>query len=218
MEHNKKINVMLSVLGVLLILLIAFITLSSISNPNEYKYNGFTVSRYSVPSAPGVTVHEFDLFVGNHQYKIPIRTDPNLLEDIIIGNIATVPWIFKETDEENYQIEAEQIFLAFNPHELTGADTIIALGEVGRILGTADYSLYKIPTTGAFTLELEDSVTPVVSCKDTNPFTGIIKFQLGSTNEVFTEDNCIVVQGQDYDGLIKASDKLLLTLVGVITI
>ncbi len=216
MEQNKKINIVLILLFILLIITISLILINPTKKPNQYSYNGFLINKYRLPSAPDVEIHQLETYIGNHQYSIPMRNDPRVIELIPVIDLDQVSWLSQIQESNNYIILAKQIFLTFDPEKLTGADTIIAIGEVGRILGTADYGIYKIPTTGAFTKVIQDSNTPIKTCNDANIKTGIITFQLGDSNKVYTENDCVIVQGKDYDGLIKSSDRLLLALLGVI--
>lgn len=215
MEQSKKINIILIILFILLVITITLILINPADKPNQYSYNGFTINKYKLPSAPNVEIYQLEVFIGNHQYSIPMRNDPREIELIPVIGLDSMSWLIPIQESNNYIILAKQIFLTFDPEKLTGADTIIAIGEVGRILGTADYGIYKIPTTSAFTKEISDSNTLIKNCGDADLENGVINFQLGDSNKVYTEGDCIIVQGKDYDGLIKSSDKLLLSLLGV---
>ena len=100
----------------------------------------------------------------------------------------------------------------------TDQDSFMGIMEFNRILGAGDYGLYGVPVQTAFTTansNATESGIPVVTCKDSSNGIKVIEMRLGSSNKVFMEGDCFIVQGVDGAGLILASDKLAYHLLGV---
>ena len=215
MNEQKKINLMLIALFVLLAVAILIVVLDPTKKSNQYDYNGFVVSKFRFQSAPDIIFHGIDLYVGSQKYNIPIRTNPVELESIPVSGIEDVSWLKEIKESDNYDVVARDVYLTFNPN-MSGGDLIIAGGEIIRVLGTGAGGVYKKNVAGAFTSKLDGSSTPVKTCSDANKVTGIIILELGSNNKVYAKDDCVVIQGKSYPDLIRSSDRFLLALLGVI--
>tara|TARA_Y100000310_G_scaffold324935_1_gene387580 strand:- start:1767 stop:2381 length:615 start_codon:yes stop_codon:yes gene_type:complete len=133
-------------------------------------------------------------------YTINLRNDPLSLEDIPVeGNVNTR--IFDDT----------QAWITINPEaELTGKTTVAAL-EIDKIIDN-EY-LYEIPVSSAMTQEYGEY--PVKTCLDATSDETVIYLTLGSETLVYTDEYCIIVVGTDEDEIIRAADRLVLTLLGI---
>ena len=133
-------------------------------------------------------------------YTIGLRNDPLSLEDIPVeGNINTR--IFDDS----------QAWITINPEAgLTGKTTVAAL-EIDKVIDN-EY-LYGIPVSSAMTQEYGDY--PVKSCNDATSDETVIYLTLGSETIVYTDEYCIIVVGTDEDEIIRAADRLVLTLLGI---
>ena len=100
----------------------------------------------------------------------------------------------------------------------TGQLSIINFNELGKILGKAEYGIYKLDVHGAFTdstnrsRELE---IPQIDCANTTSKTAVIYLKLGEQNRVYSSDDCIIVEGKDTEGLTLATNKFAYYLLGV---
>jgi hypothetical protein len=216
MNEQKKINIVLIALFAVLIVAIFVIVLDPTKKSNQFVYNGFVVSRFRVPSAPDVVFHSIDFYVGNQQYNIPLRNNPEDIESITASGLNDVAWLQSSKESSNYDILAENIFITFDPDKLIGADVIIAGGEIIRVLGSGSGGVFQKQVSGAFTHAINGSSTPVKECKDADKATGVIMLVLGNENKVYSQDDCVIVEGQTYFDLIRSADRFLLALLGVI--
>lgn len=137
-----------------------------------------------------------------HLYQIPVR---NLPEDVEMVSIetGTVPKIRN----------AKGIFVTLNP-ELKAEASIGAI-EIAGVIGTADFGVFKIPTQGAFT-EKTGIDYPVKTCEDAKEGVVVILLKLEDENSVSIEGDCILVEGDSYENLIKASERLVFRLFNII--
>jgi hypothetical protein len=145
----------------------------------------------------------YTVFQGiGHIYDTSFRNGPKELEDLFI-----------EDDVRKKIISKEKLFITINPE--LDAKAVLATVEVGRVVGNAEWGIFKIPTEVATTVETGTS-RPVKTCKSTSSRIGVILFRIGETTSVTSEDECIIVEGKDSDELIKAADKLAYTLLNVL--
>ncbi len=216
MNEQKKINIVLIALFAILIIAIFVIALDPTKKSNQFVYNGFVVSRFRLPSAPEIVFHGIDFYVGNQQYNIPIRNNPEDIESISASGLSNVAWLQSSKESSNYDILADKVFITFDPDKLIGADVIIAGGEIIRVLGSGSGGVFKKQVSGAFTHAVNGSSTQVKECKDADKATGIIMLVLGDENKVYAQDDCVILEGQTYFDLIRSADRFLLAILGVI--
>lgn len=134
------------------------------------------------------------------EYTIAMRNDPASLEDIPVhGTLNTR--IFND----------EQDYITINPEANLSAKATIAALEIDKIIDNSH--LYGVPVASAMTQPYLDY--PVKSCLDGTDTSTIIWLTLGSETTVYTDNNCIIVVGTDEDNLIRAADRFVYTLLGV---
>lgn len=135
-----------------------------------------------------------------HKYDISFRNDPKELEALSIDDVR-----------KNI-LGKERLYITLDPNYKGKA--VVASVELARILGQAEWGVFKIPTSAA-TIEKTNTTYPVVTCKDVSSRVGVIWLRLGNTTSVTSYKGCVIVEGTDYDNLIKAADKLAYYLLGV---
>ncbi len=98
----------------------------------------------------------------------------------------------------------------------------IVVAPLLSILGRNEYGIYKTRITNAYTsYHAGDPVAPVVDCTTVNlnakvnKTVGVISIRLGEENRVYSDGECIVIEGKDTDGLIKSGEKFAYHLIGV---
>jgi hypothetical protein len=80
----------------------------------------------------------------------------------------------------------------------------IAAGEIGGFV-----KLIGLKTDYGFTTEV-DGYTKI-TCADATNVTKVIDLRIGNETRVYSEGDCMIVEGTDYDSMIKASDKVVIT-------
>ena len=168
---------------------------------DNYQYsNGETV--FDVQKVNEIETY-ITLLVGlpsQHKYTIALRNDPASLEYIpVYGTLNTR--IFNDEDD----------YITINPYANLTAKTTIAALEIDKIIDNS--RLYGVPVHSAMTEPYEDY--PVKTCRDGTDTSTIIYLSLGSETTVYTENNCIIIVGTDEDELIRAADRFVYTILGV---
>lgn len=199
----KKLNqVEWLVVGLLIILVVfgAYWIIGSNGSQVEdnYQYsNGYTV--FDVHKISDTETY-IDLFIGENEehYLMGFRNDPLTVEDIPVeGNINTR--IYGDSG----------VFVTLDPNSgLTGMTTIAAL-EINTVLET----IYQIPVGSAMTSEYGNYT--VMNCNTATGDYSVIYLTLGEETKVYTQDYCIVVQGKTEEDIIRAADRMLFDLLGI---
>ena len=199
-------------IAIVVISVLAFIFLPKLRSANEFVYTSPSGEKFNfVTSRVGVTpIYTLKLFVTygdklNKQYEIPLRNRPYDLEDI-------------EVDKgiRTKILTSKGIFITLDPE--LDQKAVIAGIQLSKVLGTANYGVFKIPTQGAFTLPINttnQSDYPVKTCRDATQDIRVISLQIGNETRAYLNKDCIIVEGKNTEELIKASEKTVLKLLNV---
>src|SRR3989344_365991 len=210
--RNRNLNVMIAVILFFIVLFGGLFYLFEESSifGNKYTYtNKETGSKYSFVREKinnDLTMNiltTYSIYKGaGHKYDIPFRNSPKDLENIPV-----------DADIKKKIIAKQRLYITLDP-ELEGKATIASV-EIGRILGTAEWGVFQIPT-GVGTTRKTNTTYPVITCMNSSPRTGVLWLRLGNTTHVISDKDCIIIEGKNYNDLIKAADKLAYNLLGVL--
>ena len=209
MSEGKRLNIIIYILIIVLIILVVFVVINRQSGllTNKYTYTNpkgedFTFAKTKVEN---ITMHILTAYVedenGLHQYTVSFRNNPYDLEDIYL-----------EPNIKNKILNKKGIFMTLNPN--LRSEAVVAAVEISRIIGTNDYGVFKIPTQSATTMST-NTTFPVRNCKDATQDIGVILLGIGNYTRVFSNKECTVVEGDSYENLIRAADRLALHLLNV---
>ncbi|MDP6642274.1 MAG: hypothetical protein QGF74_02770 [Candidatus Nanoarchaeia archaeon] len=177
---------------VLLILSIFFISSCTFftSAPGTYKYGEYEVTRTRQGGYAGylTTVYIND---NTNPTQINTRHDPQSLENIKVGKNVRESLLTKK-----------ELFLHINDENLTGLTTVAGL-EFNNLIER----FYSIP------VRYEENKYDCSHNLDNR--IGIVKLQLGDETKVFVEDSCVVLQGQTEKDLVRAADRTIFFLLGI---
>ena len=187
----SKINKILIVL--VIITLISLPIFIYMQKSNSFNYNGY---KFSKNSANG---YDIEIFFKNdpNPHYINVRYNPNDLERIPV-----------ETDL-NSKLLKDDVYVTLDKN-LTST-SVIAVAEISKIIG--NQYLFNIPTKGA--LNYDTGKNLFKTCEDATSKTGIILLKLGNETKITSNKKCVVVQGTNEDEIIRASTKLILTMLGI---
>ena len=193
--------------GILIVLLIVFIIGlfgMFLYQKNRYKevyfeYNGFAVNKGKDRS--GNIIYQTKIFIGKdvQPYLITTRYSPTDLEDIEVY------------DNLKNDLLKKEIFITMDSS--SSAVSVLAATEISKITG--NMLLYNIPTHGALTSPIEGKNNPIKTCNDVTQDQAIIYLKQGIQSRIFSKNNCIIAEGKDEYDLIRVTNKLILTLIGV---
>ena len=210
MEQEKKLNILIYVLIVVLIALIIFAVIN-FKKPvlsNKYIYTSpsgeqfqFFKSEIGNITQHIVTVYAIDKQNNKHQVDIPIINDPYLIEDIPILN-----------EVKTKILDKDGVYITLDPYG--SSKSVLAAIEINRVIVTNDYGIFKIPTQSA-TFKPTNTTFPYINCANATKQIGVIYLFVENKTRIASLGECVVVEGKDYDDLIKAADKLTLHLLGV---
>ncbi|MFH0797824.1 MAG: hypothetical protein V1906_00265 [Candidatus Woesearchaeota archaeon] len=206
MEGNDK--AILIVIGVLMLFGIAIYLgghfgLYNLNRPDVYMYsNGdseFEVRKVVDQNYVGYEIKFF--YPGSGQpYYMDVRYDPASMEDIPIDRT-----IFNKIKDDKV------MHITIDPTaNLTGKTTIAAL-EIDKFIDNKYF--LNIQVNSSVTKPYADY--PIKTCGDATPDNSVIWLKTGDETKITTEGNCIIVQGKDEDDIIRAADRLVLYLVGI---
>ena len=169
--------------------------------PANYEYvNGkqaFTVTRVNEGNYLG---YQITVFLNDNPYYLSIRNDPRDLESIPITG-----------SPQKTMSYAKRVFITLSPEDnLTSKATIAAL-EIDKIIDNPYF--YNLPVNSSMTSPFGNF--PVISCSNATEDNAVIWLKKGASTQITETNNCIIVEGEDEDDLIKAADRLSLFLVGI---
>lgn len=216
---KKKLKYSIIALIVLLVIAVSvIITVNNIKKASTYTYQGRTDKfLFQIVKTNDFTSHFLQVFTQEngvtHEKIIPFQYSPKELQNIPLEND-----IYKKVVGD--QTSKTKIFLTqdINLITITNQSSVIAEQEIGKVTGTADYGVFKIPTTAAFTYNdgsLNLTANQVIDCKYANSKVAVILFQIGDQTKIYSENECVIVQGKDAMDIRRAATKLSYHLLGV---
>ena len=195
-DKNSTRNIILIII-MIVGLLVLFFSIKYFYHPTpteeSYVYNGFKFTKVS-------SLWLTEVQVDNMVFRITTRYSPNELEHITV-----------ESGVYEKIVDSKGIY--FTVANNLSSVAVLGITELGRIVGT-HYGLFNIPSQAAL-LESDDKGTPVKTCKDAVNGTGVIWFKLGNSTSVYSDGNCVIIQGADEWGIVKAADRVTLGLLGI---
>ncbi len=195
-DRSSTKNIIL-ILIIIVGLLILFFSIRYFYHPKtteeNYVYNGFKFTKIS-------NLWLTEVQIGNTLFRITTRYSPREVEHVIF-----------EPDVCRKIINSDQIYFTV-PGNLSSV-AVLAITEVGRIIGT-HYGILNIPSKSALTWS-SDNGTLVKTCRDAVNGTGVILFRRGNNTAVYSDKDCIIVQGEDDWEIVKAADRLTFSLLRI---
>jgi hypothetical protein len=190
---QKQIIVMLLILGLILISILAAY---EIFKPKAYfKYNDFTVKRARFGNSSSDMVFYLIPIPGTNENAL-LTNDPRKINVSINANVSALfngihkIWITMPPD-----LGSEVVAAA---HELE-----VLTSRIGYItnFGLTNYS------------ETDENLTreiPIITCENATNSTRVFMLDVGDETKVYANDYCIIIQGENYKELMKATEALIL--------
>ncbi len=224
MKKNDNINITIIVIIILIILGGTFIVVRDYLNrtKNHYTFKGANGEEFNfeIFKIENNTIHRIYLeaFINGVSKKLDygFHYSPYDVEDIYLEN-----------NIKNKILNKETIYLSFDPDtpEYVRSRMILSIYDIGQITGTSEgpyiYGLYNIntrlaltrlSTAGNFTMPTD---TPIKSCKDATENVAVIEIRLGDKTKIYSEEECVIIEGTDRGEIVKAADKLTYQLLGL---
>ncbi|MBU1975586.1 MAG: hypothetical protein KKG59_04245 [Nanoarchaeota archaeon] len=138
-----------------------------------------------------------------------------------------VPFHYHPRELEDFIFEPEihnkilgfngTIFITLDPNLNS---TIVKAGiQVARITGDR-YGILDIPTRSAITnipegYEINLSMTPLITCDNATSEIMVIWLKKGIVNSVYSNNNCIVIEGKNEEEIVRGAEKLDYLILGI---
>ncbi|MEM3374829.1 MAG: hypothetical protein QXE31_06495 [Candidatus Woesearchaeota archaeon] len=209
-NSNKKNNdkfIIITIFVILAIIVIIFSLryfLKEKPNVPETKiYNGFTfvkIGNY------WQTTLRTESSSGIKEYEILFHFTPDQVENISteknIKNQTITPYLFMNT---------QRIYITTNPEY--PSSVVIGGVEISKIIG----QVFRREVRGALTKEYyNNSNAPIITCEDINDTQRVIYLKLGNETKIYSDDGCIIVQGENPEMLLKASERLAFEILKIL--
>lgn len=196
----KNDKILLVSILVIVVCILALILLPKLTDTNTEieteTYNGFVFEKYGefwvtllqVRSATNNEIRPYEVFF--HYTPQEVEYIPSMQNS---RNDSITPELF---------MDAKLIYITTDPKY--PASVILGGVEISKILG----NIYKKEVKSALTKPDNRTNAPVKTCEDIGPDIRIIHLKLGNETKIYSNNGCIVVEGQTPIDIIKASERL----------
>ena len=190
-------------IGVLILIFAGFLVGSNLlKEKNYFEYQGLTV--YKQPLEGTQIIYygiPFTFQIGSNEYKDTtfIKIDPRTLENISVN-----------VNNEFFS-SRKQIIMLFDP--MAPARIIEPIFEIKRLA-----KLLNIPWDVAVTYKTNTSTQQVMSCNQSTSDQRIVYFNGNATETKVFADNCLHIDGTNYDELDRAIDAFLWQWISAIAL
>ena len=202
-------NFLIFLLVLLIIGAIILFTFKVFSQPNNYDYstqNG--VYHLSKERIFGINVYRINVSSSWGNYSYAFRNRPEDLEKLYLE-----PGIRDKLNRPN-GVRVLYVTRDVGIRDLTNNYDIIALAPLEQILGSGAPGLYRLNLINAYTSFFKKD-TDIATCNKVNKQTAVIYLKLGTENKVYSQNDCVIIEGKDSEGLIMAAEKLAYHTIGV---
>jgi hypothetical protein len=200
-DQEKQARMVVYIILFLILIIAVFIFFSLKAKSSKFIYNDeFEVYRIK----DNDYVHyKIKIFVNDNSqpFLIDIKKDPREIEMIPMD---------KGIREK--LLNSKQIFVTITPNTNLTSETAMAAFEIEKIIDNP--YLFNIPVNSSFTESYKDY--PVKTCDDVSDEVSVVWLKRGDETKINFEDSCIIMTGITEDDLIKAADKLVLNVLGII--
>lgn len=141
-----------------------------------------------------------EMYIKDFRYILELYNDPASLENIEVNRTA-----------KNKILDDTKVFITWPPTEDFRQTTVFIYQDLQKVIAEPD--IFNIPVAFAQTSEYKNYT--VMDCKDATAKASVIKLRLGEPTKIETEGNCIILQGKDETEIMRAADRLIYLLLGV---
>lgn len=152
-------------------------------------------------------------FVDNTNYIVPFSKSPYDVENV------TMQEDILQKLERPQGIRNLYITQDLDLGNKTQQDAIVALTELAKVLGRAQFSVFKLPYHSAFTAADDRTQAlklPVVTCANVTNEDAVIYLRLAAETRVTSDEHdCIIIQGPNGRELLRATYRFLYHALGL---
>lgn len=197
-KKQKQLEKQTTILLIVLVLIVASFGIVYLTlKPKPYfDYEGFRVYRVKIGENLFLYSIPLNINIGGIVYETNaiMRNDPYNVENISV-NI-----------DGNF-FKTRRIWLTMAPD--LKAKAIIAASEIGKFAGNL-----KLLFVGyGVTYPIENKTANIVTCLNSTKDMKVILLKLGSKTKIYNNKgnpDCVIIEGESYDDMIKATDRFVL--------
>ncbi len=154
-----------------------------------------------------ITFYEINVFFDDINYIYSFRNHPKDLEDIYLEPNINL--------KLNRPKGTERVFVTreLDLGDRTSGKSVLAVAAFEQIL-TGDAAIYNVNVTNTYTSFVRE-LYPVITCNNVTDTRSVIYLKIGDENKIYSEGDCVVIQGRGADGLVMTSEKFAYHLLGV---
>jgi hypothetical protein len=207
-NKDTRLLVLIAILAVILLgLLLYWVKVLVIDG--YYNYEGatgdFLISRAKVGN---LLIYQTSIFVNNQEHIFFFRNHPKDVKDIYLEPNLEINLNRPNGTQKVYVTNDKEL------GSITSSDSVIAAGAFEQILSEPEANIYGLHTVDVYT-DAERSGNVPITCANVTRENAVIYMKLGPENKVYSENECIVIQGTNGEGLIMAAEKFAYYLLGV---
>lgn len=215
MVNKRKFEVLVAWIIVLAVI-VSFIILK-VRTADTFTYEGKKgIFKFDIEQIGSVTFFRPHVLYKGKEYIYAFRNKPQDLEDISLEEGIA--------NKLNRLGGLKDLYITKDVNlssQIQGSVSIVVAPMIS-ILGRSDFGIYKARVTSAYTSHhAGEPVAPIVDCttvnlnEKVNKTSGVILVRLGEDNRIYSDGDCVIVEGKDTDGLIKSGEKFGYHLIGV---
>ncbi len=214
-ENEKEVKVSIKIVGLTMVIAVFIlfflltrqasepdIPINNTFQPESYKYNGFLFQK-------GMYAWYSKIKIGDSVYDVSFVYGPKEVDNIsVIGKV------------NDLILKANEIYVTTEPDYPSKIGK--AQVEISKITSprTANFGILNIPTINTVT-EIPDNLKgivnyPEITCENATSNTSVIYLKIGSETRIYNDSYCVIVEGSNDDEVVKAADRLVYNLLGII--
>jgi hypothetical protein len=188
--NEKKLEKQIIVMFIILaLLLVSFLAAYELFKPKAYfKYEGLTVYMAKIQGVKTL-FYVIPISGNGEKAEIVLRYDPREL------NVSV--------DVNESLAGISHVWITYPPYE-SDSNAVIAANDLGGFA-----TKISLKTEYGMT-DVNESDYPQITCENATKENRVFLITLGNETRVYERDNCVIVEGENYDGLVKAADALVL--------
>ncbi|MBU2637484.1 MAG: hypothetical protein KJ955_00770 [Nanoarchaeota archaeon] len=142
-----------------------------------------------------------EMYTNDYRYILELYNDPGSLEDVSVDRAA-----------RNALLNDVAIVVTWPPEPIHGSMTAVLYSEMQKVF--SEEILFNRPMSFAQTAAYKDF--PVATCDDATRTTTVILLDIADAEtSIKTEGNCVILQGASEAELMRAADRLLYLVLGI---
>lgn len=176
---------------------------------STFEYKGYKVTKVKPEGTSAVFYvlrAPIRIYGETKVYYINLYNDPRTLQNISVEDT---------TREVLLDPKPKHVYITFDPDMPKKGYIALAATELARILGLN--GIFKFAVSGAVTKDI-GLENKTITCEDSSENVLVIELKYSNTTNIYVDETkwrCVIVEASNEYNLLRASDKVVLTLLGL---